>query len=158
MFFFALISSMYILPHFDCVDFIVDSSTTENTDKIERLHKRVIRKIEYCPHFSQKGHYETVFKNYGLTSLYQRRAEHLLIFIYKFKGDIIKIDPQKPKIELRSKNKVKLKAGFTPKAKVQNSPLYRGIFLWNQLPAETQLLTTLSEFKNAIRKHIDQGQ
>ena len=153
-----LLYKVMILPHFDYVDFIVDSSTTENTDKIERLHKRAIRKIEYCPHFSQKGHYETVLKNYGLTSLYQRRAEHLLIFIYKFKGDIIKIDPQKPKIELRSKNKVKLKAGFTPKAKVQNSPLYRGIFLWNQLPAETQLLPTLPEFKNAIRKHIDQGQ
>ena len=153
-----LLYKVMILPHFDYVDFIADSATVESTEKIERLHKRAIRKVEFSQQYNQKGQYEKVLQNFGLTSLYQRRAEHLLTFIYKFKGDIVRIDPQKPKIELRSKNKVKLKADFTSKVKVQNSPLYRGIFLWNQLPAETQLSTTLSEFKNNIRRHIDLGQ
>ena len=153
-----LLYKVMIMPHFDYVDFIIDSSTMENTEKLERLHKRAIRKIEYSECYNQKGHYETVLHNFGLTSLYQRRAEHLLTFIYKFKDDIIAIDPQRPKIELRSSNKVKLKVTFTSKVKVQQSPLYRGISLWNQLPPETQLLTTLSEFKNRIRGHIEQGQ
>ena len=147
-----------ILPHFDYVDFIADSATNENTEKLERLHKRAVRKIEYCQNHNEKGQYDIVLKLFGLTSLYQRRAEHLLTFIYKYKGDIVAIDPQRPKIELRSKNKVKLKTSFTSKTKVQNSPLYRGLALWRQLPEETQLSDSLTSFKTKIRNHIIYGQ
>ena len=41
--------------------------------------------------------------------------------------------------------------------KVQNSPLFRGILLWNQLPADVQTLDKLSLFKNAIRSLLDNG-
>ena len=153
-----LLYKVMILPHFDYVDFIADSATMECTDKLERLHKRAIRKIEFCQDYTQKGQYDAILKSFDLTSLYQRRAEHLLTFIYKFKGDIVRIDPQKPKIELRSKNKVKLKSKFTSNTKVQNSPLYRGIFLWDQLPDTTQTAPTLSQFKNKVRNHINHDQ
>ena len=96
-----------ILPHFDYIDFTLDSATNESTDKLERLHKRAIRKIEFCIDHRHKTDYNILLKEYGLTTLYQRRAEHLLLFIYKYKGDIIAIDPQRPKVELRSKNKEK---------------------------------------------------
>ena len=125
--------TVMILPHFDYVDFILDSATNENTNKLERLHKRALRKIELCTDYTQKAEYTKILKEYGLTTLYQRRAEHLLAFVFKYKNDIIAIDPQKPKIELRSKNKVKLKCNFTSKTKVQNSPLHRGVLLWNKL-------------------------
>ena len=111
-----------------------------------------------CQDYTQKGQYDAILKSFDLTSLYQRRAEHLLTFIYKFKGDIVRIDPQKPKIELRSKNKVILKSKFTSKTKVQNSPLYRGIFLSDQLPDTTQTAPTLSQFKNKVRNHINHDQ
>ena len=60
-------------------------------------------------------------------------------------------------MELRSKNKVKFKQHFTDKTKVQNSPLFRGIFLWNQLLADVQNMDKLSQFKNAIRSLLDKG-
>ena len=146
-----------ILPHFDYVDFIVDSATNECTEKLERLHKRAIRKIELHQNQNQKLDYNTVLRSFGLTTLYQRRAEHLLTFIFKYKGEIVKLDPQKPKIELRSKNKVKLKANFTSKVKVQNSPLYRGISLWNQLPEAIQKLELTTHFKTQTRTYIETG-
>ena len=133
-----------ILPHFDYVDFTID--------------KRAIRKIEFCIDHRQKTDYDILLKEYGLTTLYQRRAEHLLLFVYKYKGDIITLDPQRPKIELRSKNKVKLKSVFTVKTKVQNSPLYRGILLWNKLPDTIQPIGTVPEFKSAIRKLFETGE
>ena len=152
-----LVYKVMILPHFDYVDFIVDSATKESTDRLERLHKRAIRKIEFYQTNNQKLEYNTILKLFGLTTLYQRRAEHLLAFIFKYKGEIVEIDPVKPKIELRSKNKVKLKTKYTSKAKVQNSPLYRGIFLWNQLPEPIQKLEQLTHFKTQIRTYIDTG-
>ena len=152
-----LVYKVMILPHFDYVDFVVDSATNENTEKLERLHKRAIRKIEFCQTQIKKKDYNIILKSFGLTTLYQRRAEHLLAYIFKYKGEIIEIDPQKPKIELRSKNKVKLKTRFTSKVKVQNSPLYRGIFLWNQLPEPIQKLNSLAHFKTQIRTFIDTG-
>ena len=118
-----LIYKVMILPHFVYVDFMIDSTTNEYTEKLEHLHKRAIRKIEFCVDHSQKKDYNNLLTDFGLTTLYQRRAEHLLVFIYKFKGDIISLEPQRPKMELRSKNKVKLKSKFTVKTKVQNSPL-----------------------------------
>ena len=152
-----LVYKVMILPHFDYVDFIIDSATKENTEKLERLHKRAIRKIEFCQTQDQKMDFSKILKSFGLTTLYQRRAEHLLIFIFKYKGEIIEIDPQKPKIELRSKNKVKLKTKFTSKVKVQNSPLYRGVSLWNQLPEDIQQLELLTHFKTHIRSYIASG-
>ena len=146
-----------ILPHFDYVDFIFDSATNECTEKLERLHKRALRKVEFCSDYTQKSDYNKILKEYGLTTLYQRRTEHLLTFVYKYKGDIVAIDPQKTKIELRSKNKVKLKCNFTTKTKVQNSPLYRGILLCNRLLEETQKSKTLIEFKKGVRTQIDSG-
>ena len=119
-----------IMPHFDYVDFVLDSSNKKCTDRLERLHKRAIRKIEYKIDTEQKDSYDVLLRAYNLTTLYRRRVEHLLILMYKkSKSDKEIINHQKPKIELRSKNKVKFKCPFTDKTKVQNSPLYRGIFL-----------------------------
>ena len=111
-----------ILPNFD-VDIIIDSATNEYTQKLELLQKHVIRNIEFCLEYRQEAKYENNLTTFDLTTLYQRYAEHLSTFVYKFKGDYIAIDPQKPRIELLSKNKVKLKSRFMIKTKVQNSPL-----------------------------------
>ena len=86
-----------------------------------------------------------------------RRAEHLLLFIFKFKGELIPLDHQKLKIELWSRNKVKLKCTFTTKTKVQISPLYRGSLLWDRLPEDVQNTETISVFKNADQGLFDSG-
>ena len=65
---------------------------------------------------------------------------------------------KKKKIELRSRNKVKFKQNFTDKTKVLNSPFYRGMYLWNQLPACVQNIEEISCFKVNIRAIILSGQ
>ena len=148
-----------IMPHFDYVDFVLDSANKKCTDRLERLHKRAVWKVKYKTELEQKEVYDTLLRSYNLTTLYFRTAEHLLTFMFKkSKSDMEILNLPKPKIELRSKNKVKFKQIFTDKTKVQNSPLNRGIFLWNQLPSETQHLEDINIFKRHTRSALENGQ
>ena len=154
-----LLYKVMIMPHFDYVDFVIDSANKDLTDRLERIHKRAERKIEYKFDCENKTPVDILLKSYNLTTLYRRRAEHLLFFMYKrSKLDIETLNLQRPKMELRSKNNVKFKQTFTDKTKVQNSPLSRGILLWNQLPALAQKSENLSEYKQTIRSLLDNGQ
>ena len=54
---------------------------------------------------------------------------------------------------LRSSNKVKMKNDFTNITKVHNSPLYRGIRLWDSLPASLQKEEDKYSFKKKISSH-----
>ena len=155
----SLIYKVMIMPHFDYVDFVIDSAIKQKTDRLERLHKRAIRTIEYELVPDEKKELSVLYVRYNITSLYQRRVEHMLVFMYKLgKQNINKLQIQRPKIELRSKNKVKFKNKFTNITKVQNSPLYRGIFLWDQLPMDLQLDPDLKSFKNGVRSLIRQDK
>ena len=148
-----------IKPHFDYVDFVLDSANKQYTDRLERLHKRAIRKIENKLTSDTKDSYDVLLKSYNLTTLYQRRAEHLLLFmVKKSKTDNDILNLQRPKIELRSRNKIKFKQPFTDKTKVQNSPLYRGIHLWNQLSHDIQVSNEISIFKAQVRSLFTAGQ
>ena len=154
-----LIYKVMILPHFDYVDFVIDSATKVCTTRIERLHKRAIRKIENISDVENREKYDVLLREYGLTTLYERRIEHLLLFMYK-KSKVSKdsLSIQRPKIELRSRNKVKFKQVFTDKSKVLNSPFYRGLYYWNQLPTDVQTSETVSIFKGKVRILVNGGQ
>ena len=52
--------------------------------------------------------------------------------------------------KLRSMNMVKMKNEFTGKPKVVNSPLYRGLRLWDTLPTDIQK----EPDKNVLKKKI----
>ena len=154
-----LIYKVMIMPHFDYVDFVIDSATKGKTDRLERLHKRAIHIIEYNHDINTKEPYTNLLTLYNLTSLYHRRIEHLLVFMYKIgKYSIENLATQRPKIELRSRNKVKFKYKFTNIVKVQNSPFYRGIFLWDQLSEELQLEPKLDIFKLGVRALVKQDK
>ena len=56
-------------------------------------------------------------------------------------------------IVLRSMRKVKMKNYFTSKTRVYNSPLYRGLRLWDSLPENIQKETGKASFKNRIVTH-----
>ena len=155
----SLVYKVMIMPHFDYVDFVIDSAIKVKTDRLERLHKRAIRTIEYERVPERKTLLVDLYTRYNLTSLYQRRTEHLLFFMYKIANQTPEnLEIQRPKIELRSKNKVKFKNKFTKITKVLNSPLYRGVFLWDQLPADLQHVPDLKSFKIGIRSQIKQNK
>ena len=51
----------------------------------------------------------------------------------------------------RRSEKVKFTSEFTSIARVQTSPLYRGIALWDKLPKNIQKLDLKIDFKRAIK-------
>ena len=53
---------------------------------------------------------------------------------------------------LRSDNKTGMKYNFSSLTKLHNSPYYRGVKLWNTLPAHVQRCNVRYEFKKELRK------
>ena len=151
-----LVYKVMIMPHYDYVDFVIDSANADKTKRLERLHKRAIRIIEYSIEQENRKTVDELYVKYNLASLLQRRVEHLLLFMYKISKNVTRnLELQRPKIELRSRNKVKFKYKFTTNTKVQNSPYYRGEFLWNQLPIDLQSELEIGHFKKGVRALIN---
>ena len=74
--------------------------------------------------------------------------------VHKTSKDKVNIDISRPPRDLRSKTKVKLKNKFTSITKVYNSPLYRGIRLWDQLPPNLESEENNIRFKTGINQII----
>ena len=53
---------------------------------------------------------------------------------------------------LRSRKKVNMKYAFSNLTKLHNSPFYRGVKLWNDLPSEIQNCQTRTKFKKSLKK------
>ena len=64
------------------------------------------------------------------------------------------IDKHRPQRVTCSATHVKLKHKFTRIKKIQRSPYYRGLELWDQLPQSLQTEETNLMFKIAIRKYV----
>ena len=62
------------------------------------------------------------------------------------------IDMHRPSMELRSSENIKMQHKFTRLSKVQKSPYYRGLSLWDKLPKELQQVESKKEFKDRIKK------
>ena len=63
------------------------------------------------------------------------------------------IDMYRPTMVLRSSTTVKRHHQFTKLSKIQKSPCYRGLALWDNLPKEYQTMGTKSEFKRVIKQY-----
>ena len=77
---------------------------------------------------------------------------NLVKIVHKTSKNQENIDISRPKIDLRSKPEVKTKNKFTSITKVYNSPLYRGIRLWDQLPPALQKEENDIKFKKDINR------
>ena len=142
-----------ILCHFDYGDYMVDSGTHVNIEKLDRLYVRTIRCIEYKPDAQSRSSLVDLYHKYKLETLVDRRKRNLLKIMYKESKVELNIDVYRPIRLTRSTTHVKLKHNFTRLTKIQRSPYYRGLELWDKLPRELQVLNTSEKFKNAIRVH-----
>ena len=79
----SFVYKVMIMPHFDYADFVIDSAIKAKTNRLELLHERAIRTIEYEMFADRKTPLVDLYTRYNLTSSYQRRIEHLLFFMYK---------------------------------------------------------------------------
>ena len=98
-------------PHLEYCDFLVDSSLKKNVAKFDKIQKRALRMINY-------GHrecmtYAEVMSLYDIESLYNRRAEHLLMQMYCHKDDVDYIEQYRPTMRLRNHEGTKFKIKTT---------------------------------------------
>ena len=141
-----------IRPHMDYIDFVVESGTSEKISRLDRLQEKALRRIEYCVDPTERKSYDVLQKEFNIEPLSLRRKRNLVNIVHKISKDESNLNVERPNMDLRSKAKVKLKNGFTSNTKVYNSPLYRGMRLWDQLPPELQKEGNNIKFKNDLKR------
>ena len=145
-----LIYKVRIRPHFDYGDYMVDSGTQNKIDKLERIQDRIVRTIEFKHTAENRENIDKL--KYNIEKLCVRRKQNLLKIMFGQSRNEMNIDSYRPERILRSRNKVKLKSKFTRINKIQKSPYYRGIILWDTIPQNLQCEQSKVNFKNAINR------
>ena len=147
----AKIYKFMIRPLLEYVDFIVDSGSKCLISKLDRFQDRVLRRVENCTNPESRKSYAELGKLYNIEPLRVRRKRSLLRVMYTQSKDEINIVATTCTRILRSRKKVNLKYKFSDLTKLHNSPFYRGVKLWNTLPAEIQNCNERSVFKKRLK-------
>ena len=142
-----------VRPHLDYIDFVIDSGSADRIQRLDDLQKKATRRIEYCIVPENRRNINDLYGNYNIESLKLRRKRNLVKIIYSQSTDVQNLKIDTVKTNLRSKNKVRLKNDFTSKTRVFNSPLYRGLRLWDSLPSDLQKEKDSRIFKKRIAKY-----
>ena len=143
-----------IRPHLDYIDFVVESGSADRIQKLNNLQKKAVRRVEYCTIPENRQNLDVLLEKYKIESLKLRRRRNLVKIIYSQSACSKNLKVDTVKINLRSKKKVHLKKDFTSKTKILNSPLYRGIRLWDLLPSDLQKEKDFRAFKKRLRTHV----
>ena len=139
-----------IRPHLDYIDFVVDSGSADRIRNLDTLQKKAVRRIEYCINPEIRQDTDVLREKYKIENLKLRRKRNMVKIMYAQSSKAEYIEPLSCDKNLRSAEKIKLRNNFTNKTKVLNSPLYRGIRLWNSLPPDIQKETDKYSFKKRI--------
>ena len=146
----ANIYKTMIRPLLEYVDFVIDSGSKCLISKLDRFQERALRRIEYCTQPENRKSYVELGKLYNIENLHVRRKRSLLRLMFIQSKEEINIVATKCNRILRSNKKVTLKYKFSNLTKLHNSPFYRGVTLWNNLPAEVQNCNGKHEFKKLL--------
>ena len=142
-----------IRPHLDYIDFVVESGSADRIQKLDNLQKKAIRRIEYCLIPANRQNLDVLLGKYKIECLRLRRKRHLVKIMYSQSSHVQNLKIDTVKINLRSKNKIHMKKDFTSKTKILNSPLYRGLKLWDSLPSDLQKEKNIQTFKKRLATH-----
>ena len=143
-----------IRPHLDYIYFVVESGSANRIQKLENLQKKATRRIEYCTVPENRKDINALYEKYNIENLRLRRKRNLSKIMYSQSTRVQNLKTDMVKINLRSKNKVKMKNDFTSKTRVFNSPLFRGLRLWDSLPTDLQKEKEEIIFKKKIGKYL----
>ena len=144
-----------IMPLFEYASFILDSATKKNCNKLDKLQERAVRLIYFHKTFENGKRVfmdiNELMKKYNIDHLDVRRKKQLLSLMFNLSKDETKLSVADENVVVtRSSEKVKFITEFTSITRVQISPLYRGIMLWDKLPKDIQTLGSKIDFKRAI--------
>ena len=146
-----LLYKVMIRPHVEYGDFLIDSSTQKCIDRIERLQERTVRVIEYEHLPNKRKEMSKLKSSLGIEDLAVRRKRSLLRLMYSLSKQPTNVEIATISMSLRSSKKLKLKSDFTRLTKIQRSPYYRGLYLWNSLPEKLQKETNRLKFKMNVK-------
>ena len=146
-----------MLCHFDYGDFVVESGSNINIQKLDILQNRSLRCIENCHDIAKRKTLDELRHVYNVEKLCVRRNRNLLKIMYDESRNIVNIDMYRPKMVLRSADHIKMHHKFTKLTKIQKSPYYRGLGLWDNLPVMYQNINTKKEFKSLIKQYKFRG-
>ena len=141
-----------IRPHLDYIDFVVESGSADRIKKLDNLQKKAVRRIEYCVSPENRQNLDVLLGKYKIENLQLRRKRNLVKIMYSRSScslyQNLKVDTVK--INLRSKKKIHMKKDFSSETKILNSPLYRGIKLWDSLPSDLQKEQDFRTFRKRL--------
>ena len=96
---------------------------------------------------------DDLMRQYNIEKLEVRCKKQLLCLIFALSKDTSNVEPtHENTVVTRGPKKVKLISDFTSITRVHNSPLYRGIAVWDKLSEDIQRSDTKLQFKCAIKK------
>ena len=142
-----------IRPHLDYIDFVVDSGSANRVQNLDKLQKKALRRIEYCVNPENRQDTNVLMGKYKIEDLKLRRKRNLVKIMHTQSTKPEYMKKVSSERNLRSTEKIQMKNNFTSKTKVLNSPLYRGIRLWDSLPANIQKEKDQYSFKKKISLH-----
>ena len=148
----SLIYKTCIRPVMEYSDFLVDSCNKKTTDQLDRIQKRAVKIIDQARH--KNSTYAELLEIYGIEDLVMRRKKHHLAVMYRQSHVNSNLDTRRPEADLRSNLKIRFKNKVTQLTKVQRSPYYRGITLWDRLPVAVQRATTKVKFKRDLAIYV----
>ena len=143
-----LLYKVMIRPHLEYGDFLIDSANQKCIERIERLQERIMRVIEYEPVAKEMSKLKQFM---GIEDLKVRRKRSLLRLMYSQSKNSVNIQCKEMNMSLRSSEKVNLESDFTRLTKIQRSPYYRGLKLWNELPVSIQNEKSRPKFKANVK-------
>ena len=141
----ALIYKQFILPLLDYAYFLFESTVKRELDLLDKIQARAIGLISYGDHSGA-----SMERIYNISPLRDRRRKHHLALMYRLSTVEKYLDNDRPRIILRSRNKIKLRTSATRLTKVTKSPYYRGVSLWDMLDEKQQKATTKVRFKQGL--------
>ena len=86
----------------------------------------------------------------GIEDLAIRHKRSLLRLMYSQSKISDNINIREMNMSLRSSKKVNLKSKFTRLTKIQRSPYYRGLKLWDSIPGKLQNEQNRVKFKSSV--------
>ena len=147
-----LIYKTMVVPYFDYANFAIECTVDDLVKKLQKLQNRGLRVCRFSNMY-QRSSATDLHTHFKIAFLDHRRFVQLLLMMFKQSkviGTLIPIENRRT----RADHKVKFKKGRFPNhfASTDKSPWHRGVTAWDLLPAATQRLEKIEQFKFQVKK------
>ncbi len=154
-----LLYNAIVQQHFDYSDIVYDCASKNNKDRLQKLQTKACRLITGSGPLTSRI---PMFHELNWLSLQYRRGFHKIVMVYKCRNGLANqylCDMFNANHDIHTHNTRNASLRVTKDAKARTA-YYHGSFalsgqrLWNDLPNNIKLCTSLCRFKNALYKYL----